>query len=117
MQTTSLHDDDLLTPAEAAELAGCSIETIRERYRDGSLRAYQPSPRGRVRIPKSELFAWLGRPAARNASPLEDADWAEPAPGVDPRNGMLICDESTLFLRVHTSRFAEFYDAKIRAGR
>ena len=61
-------NDVLLTPAEAAAESGFRVETIRVAYRSGDLRAFQPRPNGRVRIPRSALHQWLGRPAARACS-------------------------------------------------
>lgn len=59
--------DVLLTPAEAATESGFSVMTIRDAYKSGALRAYQPVKNGRVRIPRSALHEWLSRPAARTS--------------------------------------------------
>jgi hypothetical protein len=58
--------DVLLTPAEAAAESRFSIETIRQALRSDDpqyrLVGYQPfGPRGRIRIPRSELARWLSR--------------------------------------------------------
>ena len=43
--------DVLLTPAEAAAESGFSVMTIRDAYKKGDLRAFQPRKNGHVRIP------------------------------------------------------------------
>lgn len=62
---TSLASDVLLTPAEAAAEVGVSVQSIRLAYRSGALRAFQPTRNGRVKVPRSALYEWLARPAAR----------------------------------------------------
>lgn len=51
--------DQRLTPQQAAELAACSVDTIRRAYRSGELPAYRLGTG--VRIVREELDAWLRR--------------------------------------------------------
>jgi excisionase family DNA binding protein len=56
--TTTAHPD-LLTPAEAALLARCSLRTLRRAYTSGNLAAYR-SPGGRsVRLLREEVVAFF----------------------------------------------------------
>ncbi len=56
--TTTAYSD-LLTPAEAALLARCSLRTLRRAYTSGSLAAYR-SPGGRsVRLLREEVVAFF----------------------------------------------------------
>lgn len=51
--------DQRLTPQQAAELASCSVDTIRRAYRSGELPAYRVG--AGVRIVREDLDAWLRR--------------------------------------------------------
>jgi excisionase family DNA binding protein len=51
---------ELLTVAEAATLCNCSAPTIRRRIAEGEIPAVQLGGPGKsVRIPRTELEAWL----------------------------------------------------------
>ena len=116
-KTFDLNTDRLLTPVEVADLTGYTEKTVRSAYLAGKLKAFQTEKGGRVRIPLSAVYEWVGRPAAKTAEPaLEDVDWETPREGSDP-NDLVICDEFTLYLRVAQSRAGEFFEAKQRAGR
>jgi excisionase family DNA binding protein len=57
--TTTAYSDRLLTPAEAALLARCSLRTLRRAYTSGNLAAYR-SPGGRsVRLLREEVVAFF----------------------------------------------------------
>jgi excisionase family DNA binding protein len=61
---TAQPNDELLTPAEAALVARCSLRTLRRAYASGGLAAYRP-PGGRsVRLLRREVVAFfLAEPA------------------------------------------------------
>ncbi len=64
-------EDELLTPARAAMLAGRSVRTIRRAYRAGALLAYRDGNGRGVRIRYDDLRRWmLARSAA--APPLRE---------------------------------------------
>lgn len=60
----------LLTIREAAELLGCSTQTIRRRIDDGQLRSVRLgiTPQAPVRINPDDLAAWLDEPLPAGAS-------------------------------------------------
>lgn len=73
--------EDVLTVAEAAEVARRSVRTIRRAYRAGSLRAYRDGNGRGVRIRFGDLREWM---MAKSASALSiDAD--QPISGVRHR--------------------------------
>lgn len=67
-------DDDLLTMAEACELASMSEKTITARIQSGDLVAFKPKGSREYRIRRADLRAWLLRPAAaaRRAVRVQD---------------------------------------------
>lgn len=109
--------DHLLTVAEVCEQTGYSEEWVRKSIRSGDLRAFQTGGKGgRIRVPLSAVYEWVGHNAARPDEPaLEFVDWSEPAPDYDG-NDFTVCDARTLHLPVHVSRLSEFFETKARAG-
>ena len=78
MSVLTSHDRsrEYLTVAEVADELRCSEPTIRRRIREGSLPAYHLGSAGTaIRVPRTELIAWLrqsGEPSAwasRSCSP------------------------------------------------
>ena len=67
---TTTATEELLTPAEAARLARCSLRTLRRAYASGRLAAYR-SPGGRsVRLLRHEVVAFfLAEPAGVSPVP------------------------------------------------
>lgn len=65
-----MNDPELLTPAEAALMARCSLRTLRRAYSSGSLPAYR-SPGGRsVKLLRQEVVAFfLAEAASEPSSP------------------------------------------------
>lgn len=54
-----LHDDDVVTAADAAQIAQRSIRTIRRAYLSGKLLAHRDDNGRGVRIRYADLRAWL----------------------------------------------------------
>jgi Helix-turn-helix domain len=54
-----LHDDDVVTAADAAQIAQRSIRTIRRAYLSGKLLAHRDGNGRGVRIRYADLRAWL----------------------------------------------------------
>ncbi len=53
------HDEDLLAPSEAAEIATRSVRTIRRAYSAGHLRAFRDRGGRGVRIRYADLRSWM----------------------------------------------------------
>ena len=51
--------EDLLSPAVAADVAGCSVRTIRRAYLSGSLVAYRDAHGRSVRVSYGDLRSWM----------------------------------------------------------
>lgn len=61
---TSLNDRIWFSTEQAAEYAGCNVQTIRKAAASGALTAGQRSVKGRWRIHRDALDAWLRGDAA-----------------------------------------------------
>lgn len=65
----------LLTPEEAAEIARCSVKTVRRAYATGALTAYRRRGSRAVLLDRRDILAWvrgqLVKPTARVTPPLE----------------------------------------------
>ncbi len=72
-ESPSHRPDDLIDPATAAELAGCSVRTIRRAYRGGALLAYRDGNGRAVRIRYADLRAWLTHSSAARPEPRRPA--------------------------------------------
>lgn len=79
------HDDDLLSPAQAAATARRSVRTIRRAYRRGTLVAYRDGNGRGVRIRYGDLHQWL---LAGTASAPPRRTNAPPPPGPRKRLDM-----------------------------
>lgn len=73
-----LHEDELLTVATAAELAGRSLRTIRRAYRAGALLAYRDGNGRGVRIRYGDLRRWMMATSA--AAPRQGEAEQPPTP-------------------------------------
>ena len=75
---THVHDKQLLHPKEAAFELDCHVATIRRAIRRGELEALRLGERGRLRIHRHALEAFL-RPAAPPA-PTDEKEraWTNP---------------------------------------
>lgn len=85
--------DRLLTVTEVAKMTGYSEKWVRTAYLSGDLRAFQTAGKGgRVRVPLSAVYEWVGHSPARSTEKLEDTDWSIPREGSDP-DDLPVCDE------------------------
>jgi hypothetical protein len=65
-----LHDEDMVTAADAARIAKRSVRTIRRAYLSGRLVAYRDANGRRITIRYGDLRAWL---LAEPVTPLPDS--------------------------------------------
>jgi len=72
------HGEDMLSPADAARVAGRSVRTIRRAYRAGSLIAYRDGNGRGVRIRRDDLRDWMMATSAVSLS--RPSDGMERAP-------------------------------------
>ena len=59
MRIEDRDSEELLSPEAAAEVAGCSVRTIRRAYLSGSLIAYRNAHGRFVRVRLGDLRAWM----------------------------------------------------------
>lgn len=106
-----LHEDELLTVAIAAALAGRSLRTIRRAYRSGALVAYRDGNGRGVRIRYGDLRRWMmaapvGAPARQDedearqlGSPLERLDMGGKVAAAEPSENLALLNAARLRLR------------------
>lgn len=80
-----LHEDDMVSVAEAARVARRSVRTIRRAYSSGKLVAHRDGNGRGVSIRYGDLVLWL---TAELIGPTPDAAPAPPMRQVDPQSGV-----------------------------
>ena len=122
MSATLLASADDVTPEDAAQMSGLSIDTVYRHIATGRLRARQiGGRRGRIWISRADLYDWLGHSAAKPTERLSDTDWSVPADWFDPKRHPQLDyidapGEHNHWLPVHGSRQQDFGAACERLG-